>query len=138
MIDTLLTVITLLLSGLGLWISIYFTGVFYKWFLPNAAWVPRFCRLDGKSCLMVLETPRAKILGVPNSLLGIGVYGYLVAGSPFFPPLLGWVLLSFALIRSVYLFYSLLFVTKIPCVLCFTSHALNLTLFLIFTYRVFH
>ncbi len=127
----------ILLSAVGFWISFYFTGVYYKWFLSNVVWVPRFCRLDEKSCLTVLETPRAKIFGIPNSAFGMIVYGYLIVGSLFFPPLLGFLLLALALGRSLYLAYSLLFVTKIPCTLCFFSHAINLILFLIYTYRVF-
>jgi uncharacterized membrane protein len=35
------------------------------------------------------------------------------------------------LLRSIYLAYSLLFVTKIPCPLCFAGHTINLLLFLI-------
>lgn len=126
------------LSIAGLWISIYFTGVYYKWFSPHVRWVPQICRLDENSCLSVLQTPRAKIFGVPNSAFGIATYSYLLFASHFFPPILGWVLLALALARSVYLAYSLIFVTKIPCPLCFASHAINLSLFVIFIYKIFH
>lgn len=124
------------LSLTGLWISAYFTGVYYKWFKPEVFWVPRVCRLDEKSCLLVLETPRAKIFGVPNSALGILVYTYFILDLFFFPPWLGLLLAGLALARSLYLTYSLLFVTKIPCVLCFTSHALNLALFVLYLANV--
>lgn len=134
----MINLLVLLLSFLGLWISIYFTGVYYHWFSPSVFWVPPVCRLNEKSCLSVLQTPRAKIFGVPNSAFGIFIYSYLLAGSPFLPPVFGLVLLSLALGRSVYLAYSLIFVTKIPCVLCFFTHGINLTLFSIFFTRVFH
>ena len=125
------------LSIAGLWISIYFTGVFYKWFQPHVFWIPKVCQLNEKTCLNVLETPRAKIFGIPNSALGIGIYSYLILDCFFFPPQLGLGLLVMAVLRSVYLAYSLIFVTKIPCPLCFTSHVINLALFLIYGYYVF-
>ena len=120
------------LACVGLWISVYFTGVAFKWFSPNVFWVPRVCRLGEKSCLYVLETPRAKFFGVPNSVFGIFMYLYVLADLFFFPPHFGLFLTAVALARSLYLAYSLLFVTKVPCVLCFTSHAVNLALFLFY------
>lgn len=120
-----------LLSSLGLWISIYFTGVSYGWFPPKVRWVPRICQLKEASCQLVLQTPRAKLFGIPNSLFGITLYLYLLLfflGAP-----LSWALAllatGLAALRSIYLAYSLLFVTRIPCPLCFTSHVINLTLF---------
>lgn len=125
-----------LLSFLGLWISVYFTGVYYGWFPPDVSWVPRVCQLEERSCIEVLKTPRAKIFGVPNSAFGIVIYLYLLADLFFFPPLPGLALTGAALARSVYLAYSLLFITKIPCRLCFTSHAINLMLFVFYLRQV--
>jgi uncharacterized membrane protein len=127
-----MTVIVFILLLVGLTISIYFTGVYYHWFSPDVFWIPKVCRLEEKSCLLVLDTPRAKIFGIPNSAFGIGIYLYLMLDLFFFSPLLGFLLLAAALTRSIYLAYSLIFITKIPCVLCFTSHAVNLALFLIY------
>ena len=119
------------LAAVGLWISVYFTGVSYHWFSPNVLWIPRVCRLEERTCLSVLQTPRAKIFGVPNSSFGIFLYIFLILDAFFkFPVWIGLFFLSLALARSVYLAYSLLFVTRIPCPLCFTSHAVNLILFL--------
>ena len=126
-----------LLSCVGLWISIYFTGVYCQWFSPHALWIPKVCRLTEKSCLTVLDTPRAKIFGVPNSAFGIVIYSYLILGAFFFSPMIGLALISLALLRSLYLAYSLIFITKIPCVLCFTSHAINLLLFLLHLVKQF-
>ena len=123
--------LALLLSVLGLWISVYFTGVSYKWFPPNVKWIPQVCQLKESSCQLVIHTPRAKLFGVPNSVFGIGLYAYLILfflGLPL-PWLLGFMATGLAVIRSVYLAYSLIFVTKVPCPLCFTSHVINLTLF---------
>ncbi len=131
------SVIIFILSFVGLWISIYFTGVFYKWFAPDVFWIPKICQLKEASCMTVLDTPRAKLFGVPNSAFGVGLYTYLIVDLFFFPPMFGLVSLGLAVLRSIYLAYSLIFVTKIPCPLCFTSHVINLTLFLIIFKEMF-
>ncbi len=127
-----MSVAALLLCLLGLWISFYFTGVSYHWFPANVKWIPRFCQLKEAACQLVIETPRAKLFGVPNSVFGIGLYLYL--GLLFLGLPLSWelavVLTGLAVLRSIYLAYSLLFVTRIPCPLCFTSHVINLILFI--------
>ena len=128
----ILAMIVFILSLVGLWISIYFTGVFYQWFKPNVFWMPMVCQLKEATCMNVLGTPRAKIFGVPNSAFGIGIYTYILLDLFWFPGTIGLVLLGMALLRSIYLAYSLLFVTKIPCPLCFTSHGINLILFSIY------
>ncbi len=134
----MISIIIFALAATGLWISIYFTGIFYHWFEPNVFWIPKVCQLNEKSCLNVLQTPRAKIFGIPNSALGIGLYLYLTLDTFFrFQPVIGLILITFALLRSIYLFYSLIFVTKIPCPLCFTSHGINLMLFLIYAKIIF-
>jgi len=126
-----------ILSVAGLWISIYFTGVFYKWFEPDVFWIPKVCRLDEKSCLNVLQTPRAKIFGIPNSAFGILLYTYILLDLVLFSPVIGLIFVTLALVRSFYLAYSLLFITKIPCPLCFTSHGINLVLFLLYLKMIF-
>src|SRR3990167_7596433 len=111
--------VILILSLVGLWISIYFTGVFYRWFQPNVFWIPQICRLKEESCMTVLGTPRAKLFGIPNSAFGIGLYTYLIINLLIpFPLMIALVLLILAVGRSIYLAYSLLFVTKIHCPLC--------------------
>ena len=121
-----------ILSVVGLWISIYFTAVSCHWISPDVKWVPRFCQLKEAACQLVLETPRAKLFGIPNSVYGIGLYTYLLLfflGVPL-PWAFGFLATGLATLRSIYLAYSLLFVTRIPCPLCFTSHAINLFLFI--------
>lgn len=121
------------LCFVGLWISVYFTGVSYHWFSPNVKWVPSVCRLKESSCQLVLETPRAKLFGIPNSVFGIGMYLYLILfflGAPL-PWGIGFALAVLALLRSIYLAHSLLFVMRVPCPLCFTSHGINLILFIV-------
>ena len=120
------------LGGVGLWISAYFTAVSYHWVPPDVKWIPQFCQLKEKTCQLVVHTPRAKLFGVPNSVFGIILYPYLIL---FFlgVPLPWWVAFvgtGLAVVRSIYLAYSLLFITRIPCPLCFTTHAINIFLFI--------
>ena len=124
--------LALLLSAVGLWISVYFTGVSYKWFSPNVRWIPQVCQLKEGSCQYVIQTPRARLFGIPNSVFGIFLYIYLLiffSGGPL-PWLPAFVGAGLAVIRSVYLAYSLIFVTKVACPLCFTSHIINTVLFI--------
>ena len=121
----------LILSFVGLWISIYFTGVYYKWFRPDVFWIPQVCQLKESSCMMILDTPRAKLFRVPNSVFGIGLYIYLILNLfAHFSSVVALILLALAVIRSIYLAYSLIFVTKVPCPLCFTGHIINIILLL--------
>ena len=83
----------------------------------------------------VVKSPRARLFGVPNSLLGV-LYYLAVAVSVWFvhaPATAIVVLLAvfFAGAISVVLAYSLLFVTRRPCPYCWTSHAVNWGLLLL-------
>jgi len=124
--------IAFLLCVVGLWISVYFTGVSYRWFPPTVGWIPKVCQLKEASCQLVIYTPRAKLFGVPNSVYGIALYLYLAAfllGAP----LSEWfaiVATGLAVVRSLYLAYSLIFVTRVACPLCFTTHLINTILFI--------
>ena len=127
-----MTLIALLLCLIGLWISVYFTAVSYHWISPDVKWVPQVCQLKEASCQLVLQTPRAKLFGIPNSVYGIVLFSYLILfflGLPL-PWVWGFIGAGLATLRSIYLAHSLLFVTRIPCPLCFTSHGINLFLFI--------
>ncbi len=78
----------------------------------------------------VVQTSRARALGgVPNAALGLAYYASLAAASFFFAwPAVWWAGLTAALgaaAFSAYLAYSLLWVTRMPCAYCWTSHAVN-------------
>lgn len=125
------------LAIVGLAISSYFTAVAYRWVRPDAAWVPPVCRLDEGTCAAVVHTPRARVFGLPNSVLGQLYYLALVAGTA--SGLLGtspWRQLALAVavvtvLLGTYLTYSLLYVTRVHCRLCYTSHVLNAALALL-------
>ena len=86
----------------------------------------------------VVKTARARLFfGVPNSLLGLLYYpAVALAVWLVHAPLAATVLLLvvfFAAATSVALGYSLLFVTRLACPYCWTSHAVNWVLLLLCT-----
>ena len=110
----------LMLSFCGFLISFYFTLVRYKLMSPEPSFLPRFCRLDKRSCDTILSTPEARILGLPNSLFGMAYY-LAIMSSLFAPQDRKEIVVRALCILSVcsvliggYLIYSLLFKLKIP------------------------
>jgi uncharacterized membrane protein len=81
----------------------------------------------------VVQTPRARAIGkTPNAALGVFYYAAVALATLFpAPPVIGWLVVSVSLVAalfSTYLAYSLLFITRMPCPYCWTSHAINWTL----------
>lgn len=130
------------LAAIGLAISSYFTGIAYRWIDPATRWVPKMCRLSEGTCAQIVFTPRARLFGMPNSVLGQLYYGALMigiaTGSIWRTPV-EWLTLIASLATVVigaYLTWSLLFRTRVNCVLCFTSHAINLAILLLLLSRL--
>ena len=78
----------------------------------------------------VVQTPRARLFGgIPNAALGTAYYPalglaiWLASDRSEFLVLFVAALMAAGV--SVALAYSLLFVTRMPCVYCWTSHAIN-------------
>lgn len=63
----------LALAVLGAAISFYFTLAYYGW-LESPHVPAALCRREERSCVTILATPYARVLGVPNTLVGIGFY----------------------------------------------------------------
>lgn len=130
-------VVLIALSIAGLYISLYFTLVSYRLIVPDVVFVPAFCRMDKSTCQLVVHHPDAAVLGLPNSLLGIGYYLFLIlVGIGIDSPtmvlsalLSSWV----AVALGVYLVYALFLKIKALCLLCLLSHILNLVIALWFT-----
>jgi uncharacterized membrane protein len=126
----------LFFSGMGFLISLYFTFVFYGLMKPDAAFVPRFCRLDERTCQYLMGTRNARVLGARNFVLGLLYYVsfpvYLSSGGLQSSVPLGIVMFvsMFTVLMSAYLAYGLFVKLKTHCVLCYTSHACNLLIFL--------
>ena len=126
-----------ILAALSFLISSYFTAVAYRWIKPDANWIPSFCRMGEQTCASIVFTPRARVFGLPNSLLGQVFYVALfaaVVGDFLFTKPFFYVYLLASLVTvflGIYLSYSLLFLTRVPCKLCFTSHGINLVIFIL-------
>lgn len=128
--------IILACSTIGFLISLYFTLVYYRLMKPDTAFVPAFCRLDEPTCQYLMGTRNARILGARNFVLGLlyyaalivfvwtdGLNGVISQGFVIFISL-------FTVLLGIYLVYGLIAKLKIHCILCYTSHACNLLIFL--------
>ena len=133
----------------GLIISVYFTFAYYGR-IKKSRWVPEIlCAREGSSCVTVVQTPYARVFGVPNSLLGIVYYLLLIAWGTTFPSVeLVWngddvgviflglddVLMALSVgtvLLGFYLIYALRRKLHIDCPLCYTAHAINLAIFVL-------
>lgn len=123
-------------SALGLGIATYMMLVSYGLLDPQHPLVPPFCRLDEGTCLRIVHSRNARALGPPNALLGAVYYILLIAVSLWFPTppriLLRIVLIiaGCTVILSMYLAASLIR-TRTHCVLCYTSHIINVLLMIL-------
>ena len=108
-----------------------------RWVKPDTRWIPPVCRLGENACALVVFTPQARVFGPPNAVLGLVFYVVLAAaaleGGLDAPSIrlamLGATGATVAL--GLFLTYSLLFVIRVKCVLCLSSHVVNLALFCI-------
>ncbi|MEE9225544.1 MAG: vitamin K epoxide reductase family protein [Bacteroidota bacterium] len=124
--------IFMLLAAFGFLVSLYFTLVYYKLMVPDAKFVPSICQLSEETCWTILSTREARVLGVPNFLLGLiyylglitlGAFGLIHASTPGFEALM--TISLFTVLLGVYLTYSLLSKLRVVCVLCIASHVIN-------------
>ena len=117
------SVITLL-CGVGLYVSLFMLSKSRRAERGN---------LRGPS---VVKTPRARLYGVQNSLLGVVYYPALAVAIWWVrAPVARLIVLAavlFAAATSAVLAYSLLFITRRECPYCWTAHAVNWSLFLLF------
>jgi uncharacterized membrane protein len=124
----------ILLSAFGLWNAFYFTFAFYGR-VKGARWVPAIlCAREGSSCVTVVQTPYARVFGVPNSLLGIIYYVVLILWSlvpGLAPARFAWLLVAASAVTVIlgfYLIYSLIYKLHTHCPLCYSAHAMNAAL----------
>lgn len=127
----------------GLYLSIYFTLLTYGVASPRAPLVPRVCRLDEQSCGTVVNTPAARLFaGIPNSVLGIIYYGFVLvvlAADLWARPGVLLVLTGAAavtVVSGVYLVIQLYRVMRVSCPLCVAVHVINLLLAVMFGLRL--
>ena len=135
----------ILLSLVGLWDALYFTFAYYGR-VKKSCWVPEIlCAREGSNCVTVVQTPYARVFGVPNSLLGIIYYVSLIAWSildrspaadihfratyyVLNPVKLLIVASAITVVLGFYLIYSLIYKLHTHCPLCYSAHAINLAL----------
>ena len=103
--------------------------------LPGWLTGPEICQLDQGGCGVLFRSPRARLLGVPNAMLGLALYGLLAIGLIVGWP--SWFLLLMtvpAIAMSAFLGYSLI-VNGHQCRICWLGHFSNAALFLLLAIR---
>jgi uncharacterized membrane protein len=144
----LLRVSIFILSLAGLADALYFTFAYYGR-IRKGRWVPEIlCAREGSICVTVVQTPYARVFGVPNSLLGILYYVAVMLWLPWLANvhgveeyaysslvLTGALLLASAatVVLGFYLVYALRRKLHVDCPLCYTAHAINVLLFVLLT-----
>jgi uncharacterized membrane protein len=122
------------LAVIGLLISAYFAAIYHKLAPSIDRFIPGFCRIEPATCTSVLQSPQARLFGIPNFDLGILYYTGLLGTSvlpTLWKQLFGVVFLGsiITVLTGFYLSYVLVFRLRIRCRLCFLSHAVNLLIF---------
>jgi len=104
--------------------------------LPGWLTGPEICQLDQGGCGVLFRTPRARLLGVPNAMLGLALYGLLAIGL-----IVGWpsrfllMMTIPAIAMSAFLGYSLI-VNGHQCRICWLGHFSNAALFVLLAVNV--
>jgi len=144
----LLTTLIFLLSIAGLADSFYFTLAYYGR-VRKLKWIPEIlCAREGSSCVTVVQTPYARVFGVPNSLLGVFYYLSLIYWTGMGTPVgfefeigdryrvlrMEWLLIpasAVTVLLGFYLVYALRRKLHVDCPLCYAAHAINVVLFVL-------
>ena len=139
----MLSIAIVVLSLVGLWNAFYFTFAYYGR-VKKARWIPEIlCAREGSSCVTVVQTPYARVVGLPNSLLGIIYYAVLIlwtAVSALAPAWFIWLLIAASAVTVVlgfYLVYALNVKLRTHCPLCYMGHAINAMLFVLLIFAGF-
>ena len=107
----------------------------YYGVLPGWLTGPEICRLEAGGCAVLFRTPRAALLGVPNSALGVVLYLFLAAGL-----ILEWpagflaLMMLPAVAMSAFLGWSLIS-RGLQCRICWAGHIANVTLAVLLALR---
>jgi len=119
----------------GLSIALYFSLVYYGLIQADNRWIPSFCRMERGACMRILDTPEAKVLGVPNSVLGVLYYvAILLVPITRFETLF-LIASIFSVGLGMYLVRALVVRLKVHCPLCYTAHGINLVIANLFIVR---
>jgi uncharacterized membrane protein len=103
--------------------------------LPGWLTGPEVCLMDDGGCAVLFRSPRSRLLGVPNALLGVMLYVLLAAGLLLrWPAVLLFVMTLPAVAMSAFLGRSLL-ANHLQCRICWTGHIANAVLALALAMR---
>ncbi len=94
------------------------------------AWLtgPEVCLMEDGGCAVLFRSPRSRLLGVPNALLGVILYVLLAAGLLLeWPPALLFAMTVPAVAMSLFLGGSLI-ANHLQCRICWTGHLANVVL----------
>ena len=130
-----LRILVAFLSLAGLADALYFTFAYFGR-VKKSRWVPEiFCAREGSSCVTVVQTPYARVFGVPNSLLGVFYYliliGWALGGVARPASSAAWLLCGISastVVLGFYLTHALRRKLHLDCPLCYAAHAINFTL----------
>ncbi len=132
-----------LFSLLGFFDALYFTLAYYGR-LRRVRWIPEiFCAREGSTCVTVLRTRYARLAGIPNSVLGLAYYLYMMNWAISDCPVgyefsfgarlhIGWILILVSFLTVVlgfYLVWALRAKLRVHCPLCYAAHTINFVLF---------
>ncbi len=117
---------------LGLANAAVFTAIMMGRLGMDSPFARNICRLDAGDCRKVVSSPRARLAGIPNSV--VGVAWYLWAGSsaaaamrtgalPFYMATLVAAVASAAV--SLFLLWTLRFRLRVHCGFCYMGHLVN-------------
>ena len=96
--------------------------------LPGWLTGPQVCQLEHGGCAVLFRSPRSALLGVPNALLGVVLYGLIGAGLLLaWPASLLFAMTLPAVAMSAFLGWSLIS-RRLQCRICWTGHIANLVL----------
>jgi tetratricopeptide (TPR) repeat protein len=104
------------------------------------AWLtgPEVCLMEDGGCAVLFRSPRSRLIGVPNALLGVVLYALLAIGLlAGWPASLLFVMTLPAVAMSVVLGYSLI-TRGLQCRICWTGHAANAVLAATLGLSAFH
>jgi uncharacterized membrane protein len=108
----------------------------YGYYLVLPAWLtgPEVCQMEAGGCAVLFRSPRARLIGVPNALLGVMLYILLAIGLlAHWPAWLLFAMMLPAVAMSAVLGYSLI-TRHLECRICWAGHIANaillVTLFL--------
>jgi tetratricopeptide (TPR) repeat protein len=113
------------------------TAALYGHYRVLPAWLtgPEVCLMEDGGCAVLFRSPRSRLIGVPNALLGVTLYTLLAAGLILRWP--AWLLFAMtlpAVAMSIVLGHSLI-TRRLQCRICWTGHFANAALALMLFLR---